>query len=162
MKCMSDGNNKKMPRTNEEYREYIKRKSRKMIIFPIVGVFLLALGLLGEFVIDVPINEHMLGFYTGAGSGLIFAGILLTIRNYYILKDEARIKKARLEMSDERIQLISKDAFNLACKITIAMMYAVAAIGGLFYPELIFILAGTVCFLLVAYCICYKVMEKKS
>ena len=151
----------KIPKTNEEYREYLKKKGKALCWIPIAGLFLAVLAILGEFVLDVAIDDYMLGIYSGFGTGLVIAGIALTIKNRRIMKDEEKLKKARLEMADERIREIGKSAFRMAAIIMIVAMYVIGLIGGLFYPILPNILFGMVCLFLVAYVISYKIYEKK-
>lgn len=147
-------------KTNEEYREYLKRKDRSMRWIPLVGILLLILGVAGEL-LELPIDDYMLGIYFGVGTGLIVASIALSFKHRRIMMDEEKLKKARLQVSDERIQEISKKSFRLAAGIMILAMYAIMLVGGLFYPVLAKLLALLMCMFLVAYCICYSVFEKR-
>ena len=44
----------------------------------------------------------MLGVYCGIGVGLICSGIVFLIRNKRLMKDEEKLKEARLQVTDER------------------------------------------------------------
>ena len=149
----------KVPQTNEEFVQYIKKRDRLLILLPIAGALLLALGLCGEW-LGLPIPEYMCGFYTGAGTGLIGAAIVMGIKHRRLIRDEEKIKKARLEMSDERLRTISKAAFRMAAIVLMAAMYLIAFIGGIFYPILTAILLVMVFIFLLAYAIAYHVFEK--
>lgn len=159
--CMRDMWETKTFTTNDEYREYVKKKDKSMRWIIVAGILLAALGFLGEHMWTVAVDDYMLGVYSGVGCGLIVAGIALGIRHRRLMKDEERLKKARLEASDERVQEIGKCAFRMAAWIMIIAMYALSLIGGLWYPILPKILLVMVCVFLVAYAVCYRVYEKR-
>lgn len=148
-------------KTNEEYREVIKKRMRLMILLAIIGVITAAIGFAAEIWIDVPISEHMLGVYSGVGTGLLAAGIILWIKNKSMLNNEQKLKESRLNNTDERIREISGKAFRAATYLMIAAMYAIALIGGLFDPILVKTLLLTVCLFLLAYVIAYKHYSNK-
>ena len=159
--CMRDMWETKSFATNEEYKEYLIKRDKSMRWIVLVGIILAALGFLGEFMWTVAVDDYMLGVYAGVGCGLIAAGIGISFRHRRMMKDEAKLKKARLEASDERIQEISKKAFRMAAWIMIVAMYAISLVGGLWYPILAKILFIMVCIFLVAYVACYRIFEKK-
>ena len=148
--------------TNEEYKEVLKKRCKLLGVIGLIGVLT---ELLCYFVekgyISASLSDHMLGFYTGAGSGLIAVSLVLIIKNVRTMRNEEMLKKARIAVSDERILEISKYSFRVATWIMLIAFYAVAFIGGLWYPILPQILGLLVCVLLVSYCICYWVMSKK-
>lgn len=150
----------KVPKTNEEYKEYLKKKDQSMRWIVVVGILLVILGSIGEFM-DVPIDDYMLGIYLGVGTGLIVAAIGLSIKHKRLMKNEEKLKRARLEMGDERIQEISKKAFRMAAWIMIIAMYAIMLVGGLFYPILAKTLVILICLFLVVYSLCYSIFEKR-
>ena len=149
----------KVPQTNEEFVQYLKKRDRLLILLPIAGALLLALGLCGEL-LGLAIPEYMCGFYTGAGTGLIAVAIVMGIKHRRLIRDEEKIKKARLEMSDERLRTISKAAFRMAAVVLMAAMYLIAFIGGIFYPILTTVLLVMVCIFLLAYAIAYHIFER--
>lgn len=159
--CMRNMWETKTFTTNEEYKEYLRKKDKSMRWIIVVGILLAVLGFMGEYMGTVAVDDYMLGVYSGVGCGLIVARILLGIKHRRLMKDEARLKKARLEASDERIQEIGKSAFRMAAWIMIIAMYAISLIGGLWYPILSKILLVMVCVFLLAYVICYRIYEKK-
>lgn len=127
---------------------------------PIVGILLAALGVIGE-IVEAPIDDYMLGIYLGVGAGLIVAAIGLGIKHKRLMKNEEKLKKARLEMGDERIQEIGKKAFRMAAWIMILSMYGIMLVGGLFYPVLAKTLVIVICLFFIAYTICYHIYEKR-
>lgn len=159
--CMSDMWETKTFATNDEYREYLRKKDKSMRWIVVVGILLAVIGFWGEYKWTSVVDDYMLGVYAGVGCGLIIAGIMLGLKHRRIMKDEVRLKKARLEASDERVQEIGKCAFRMAAWIMIIAMYAISLIGGLWYPILTKILLVMVCVFLLAYMICYRVYEKK-
>lgn len=159
--CMRDMWETKTFATNDEYREYLRKKDKSMRWIMVVGILLAVIGFWGEYKWIPAVDDYMLGVYAGGGCGLIIAGIIRGLKHRRIMKDEARLKKARLEASDERVQEISKCAFRMAAWIMIIAMYAISFIAGFWYPVLPKILLVMVCVFLAAYVICYRVYEKK-
>lgn len=159
--CMTDMWKTRTFSTNEEYKEYLRKKDKSMRWIIVVGLLLAALVFMGEYMWNIEVDDYILGVYAGLGCGLIVAGIVLSVKQRRIMKDEKRLKKARLEASDERIQEIAKSAFRMAAWIMIIAMYAISLIGGLWYPILTKILLVMVCVFVVAYWICYRIYERK-
>lgn len=147
-------------RTNEEYREYLRKKDRSMRWIPFLGILLLILGVAGELM-ELPVDDYMLGIYCGVGTGLIASGIALSIKHRMIMRNEEKLKKARVQMGDERIQEISRKSFRMAAWLMILAMYAILLIGGLFYTVLAKTLVILICLFFAAYGICYLIFEKR-
>ena len=55
-----------------------------------------------EFSGKMKVDDYMLGVYCGIGVGLICSGIVFLIRNKRLMKDEEKLKEARLQVTDER------------------------------------------------------------
>lgn len=147
--------------TNEEYKRFIKRRMIYFIGTIILGAITLIVTFLGNKIFSGSISEKMLGVYTGFGSGLIIAGTILLIKNRLLLKNEEKLRKSRIENTDERNKEISLKATRVALGVMLVIMYLVALIGGLWYPELTKILLTLVGVFLLAYLIAYKVISKK-
>ena len=64
------------------------------------------------------LSDHAQGFYLGASTGLTAGGLILLIRTLYVLKNPAAKKKARIEETDERQQLIINKAAVFAGMFT--------------------------------------------
>jgi len=148
-------------KTNEEYRRVIKTRMRIMVLLAILGAITAAVGFAAEMWIEVPVSDLMLGVYTGFGTGLFFAGIILWIKNRLLLGNEQKLKESRLNNTDERIKEISSKAFHAATYFMIVAMYVIALIGGLFDPILVKILLLTISIFLVTYVIAYKIYSNK-
>ncbi len=147
--------------SNEEYRKVIKDRMNIMVLVFAIGVATLVVALLGEYVWNTPISEHMLGIYAGAGTGLILASIIIWIKNKNILTNEEKIKKSRLNCTDERIQEINGKAFRAATVILLIGIYAFALIGGLFYPLLATAMLPLVFIFMAGYIISFLIYEKR-
>lgn len=107
------------------------------------------------------VDDYMLGVYCGIGVGLFAAGITLLIRNRRLLKDDAKLKAARLQATDERNIEIASRSLKIAAMVLLVAMYAVFLIGGLLSPVLSKVMSLLICLFLVAYCIAWKVLDQR-
>jgi len=148
-------------KTNEEYKKVIRNRMKLMLAMIIIGIITAAFGYGAEFYFKLSINEQMLGVYSGMGTGLFIAGIILWNKNRLLLKNDEKLKESRLNNTDERIQEIGNKAFRIATYAMLGALYAAALIGGLFYPVLVEYLLFVVCIFLLAYVIAYKYYNKK-
>ncbi|MDD2415029.1 MAG: hypothetical protein PHI94_07685 [Eubacteriaceae bacterium] len=147
--------------TNAEFKEQMKARNRWLWVIPAAGLITFVLGLYGEFGMDSPLSDKMLGVYTGMGLGLFVVGVVLTIRNHRIMKDEAKLKAWRLKYTDERNIAISRKAWQIAAIVLLAGLYLGGLIGGLFIPVLVDVLLCGVCLFLVAYAIAWQVLNAR-
>jgi uncharacterized membrane protein len=143
-------------KTNEEYKKVIKTRMKIMAGIIFLGIITAGIGFSAEFYFNAPMNEHMLGVYSGLGVGLFIAGTILLIKNRLLLKDDKKLKESRLSNTDERIQEISNKAFKVASYAMVIALYLIALIGGLFYPVLAEVLLAIVCIFLLAYMAAFK------
>lgn len=148
-------------KTNEEYRKVIKRNMKILLLIGIMGLAALIVSLFAKYRWEVVISERMLGFYTGAGSGIIAGAVILWIRNRLLLNNEEKLKESRLMNSDERIKEINHKAFRVAAYVLIFSMYAVALIGGLFYPILVTTVIYLIFFFLLVYAVAYRIFSSR-
>lgn len=153
-------------KSNEEYREYLRRQNRIWVVLMIVGALLSALAFGVEFLpqvkeYNVVIDDYILGVYAGAGSALFVVGLMKLLINRKLMKDEEKLTEKRREHGDERTREINQKAMQVAALIMIFAMYAISLIGGLFYPVLPKILFVLISVFLVAYVIVYRMLEKR-
>jgi vacuolar-type H+-ATPase subunit I/STV1 len=148
-------------KNNEEYREIIKFRMNILLLMLFVGIITVTVALLVEFRWSTRANEHMFGVYTGAGSGLTFAAIVLWIKNKKLLSNDEKLKESRLSNTDERLQEINNKAFRTASIMLLVALYMVGFIGGIFYPILFKMLMGIIVVFIVTYLFSYKKYEKK-
>lgn len=148
-------------KTNEEYRKVLKSRMKIMVGIVIIGIITATVGFGAEYYWEVPINDQMLGVYSGIGTGLFVAGVGLWIKNRLLLNNDEKLKESRLNNTDERIQEIVNKAFRIAAYTMLVSLYATALIGGLFYPILVKVLMFIVCTFLLAYTIAFKYYNSK-
>lgn len=145
---------------NEDYKKVIKLRMKVQIILFAIGISTLIVALLAKNIWTVKISDHMLGVYTGVGGGIMGASIAQWIKNKLILADDKKLKRSRLNNTDERIQEISKKSFRAAAIVLLISLYVTGLIGGLFYPVLVEALFGMVCIFLIIYLVAYKVYDR--
>lgn len=147
-------------RTNDEYKSVIKSRMNIFIILFVIGSITLGVTSYLNFN-DLIKDDHILGIYSGAGTGLIAISILLWVKNKLLLKNESKLKESRINNSDERIQEISNKALKIATIALLIALYAIGFIGGLYNPILFTVLSSSVAVFLVTYVISYKMLERK-
>ena len=139
--------------TNEEYRKELKDRNGWLLFMAIGGAGEAAAAALAESGGTLSIPDYMLGVYCGTGAGIMVAAIVLYIRNLFLLKDEEKLKKSRLENYDERNQEIRNKALLAAVKILLVVCFVTAMVGGIFYPYLIKMLLFVIYVFLFSYLI---------
>lgn len=119
---------------NEEYRKKLKTQNQYMWVILLVGLITAAAAFCMEFLTEVPLDDFMLGVYSGVGVGLVAVSLVFQVRNRRLLKDEEKLKEARLQFTDERNVELASRSIRIATVALIAAIYAVFLIGGFFYP----------------------------
>lgn len=147
--------------SKDNYRKYIKRQIYIFSVLLVIGILTVGVALLAEYCWKVDAEEIILSGYLGIGLGLALASIFLIIRKSRLLKDESKLKKAKIEASDERNIQISIRAVRIAVAVLLIGMYFTILIGGLWYPVLMTALSLLVCVFVAAYCIAYIIISKK-
>lgn len=147
--------------SNEEYKKYLKRRNYKLAGLFLIGVVTFAVSILAQCFWKVNIPEYILSTYMGLGAGLTAASIVLFIKNRRLLKDDERLRMARVELSDERNRQISTEATKIALMVLMVAMYFVMLIGGLWYPVLMKALCFLICLFVAAYGVAYKIVSKR-
>ncbi|MBS7006849.1 hypothetical protein [Anaerostipes sp.] len=153
--CASNAKN------DEEYKKAVKKKQKYLILLFIVGAATLAVSLMAYSYWDVNINDHMLSAYSGLGTGLMAAALVLWIRFQLVLKNPTKLKELRLSNTDERNQEIGKKAYRFAATALIIALYGVWLIGGLWYPVLTKVMTVLVWVFVITYIVSYKVFERR-
>ncbi len=148
-------------RTNEEYKQVVKVRMYRFAGLGLIGAITLITALLAEFYWKLEVKEEMLGVYTGAGFGILLVSVIMLIKNMLMLKDEEKLKASRISNGDERIKEISSRAFRTASIIMLIAMYAIALIGGLFYPALVKLLLMIISIFALAYLVAFTIYNKK-
>lgn len=147
--------------SDEEYRKYAGRRCYVYAGLALIGVITAAIAIAAEYLWTVEISDMMLGVYTGVGTGLTVAGIILTIKNMLLIKDEKKLRQARIADSDERNIQISMLATKAALAVLLVGMYFAILLGGLWYPILTKILAFLLVLFMFSYMVAYRIISRK-
>lgn len=142
-------------RTNDEYREILKKRQKKILVLLIAGLLTVAAG-----IVYIGMNgfedSYTLGFVFGFGTGLALGAVLAMIKIWKTLQDEDKLKEARLKETDERELEVDNQALRLTAKIMLAALYVLLIIGGLFWEEIM-----VVCCLLVGiFLLSYEIAKR--
>lgn len=148
-------------KNDEEYKVQIKKNMKLFVLIGLIGAVSIIFTELAVNQMKVNLSSRMHGFYIGAETGIILACIILWIKSRYLLHNKEKLVESRLNNSDERIDEIREKSFKAAAISIIIILYGLAFIGGLFYPELIKIVLGILCIFFITYGISFKVYEKK-
>lgn len=146
---------------NEEFRRQLKAKNKFMWLFIVLGIFSAAVAYYCEFFGKMNVDDYMLGVYCGIGVGLVGAGVALLIRNKRLLKDEMKLKEARLQATDERNVEIGMRAQKIAAIVLLVAIYLVFLIGGVYDPILSKVMSCLICLFIVAYAIAWRVLNQR-
>lgn len=147
--------------SDEEYRNYAGRRCFVYAGLALIGVITAAIAIAAEYLWTVEISDMMLGVYTGVGTGLTVAGIILTIKNMLLIKDEKKLRQARIADSDERNIQISMLATKATLAVLLVGMYFAILLGGLWYPILTKILAFLLVLFMFSYMVAYRIISRK-
>lgn len=148
-------------KTDEEYREYLKKRIAMLTVLGIIGfATIITVLLLNHFAKDL-LNDYSEGFVMGIGSGLLFASVILIIKHLRIMNDSQRLHRARIQATDERNLQISSAAMKVMTAVMFAAAYIIMIVGGFRYPILTKVTVLLVCTAILAYLIAYKVFSKK-
>lgn len=147
--------------SDEEYRKYAGKRCFAYAGLALIGVITAAIAIAAEYLWTVKVSDMMLGVYTGVGTGLTVAGIILWIKNMRLIKDEKKLRQARIADSDERNIQISMLATKAALAVLLVGMYFAILLGGLWYPILTKILAFLLVLFMFSYMVAYRVISRK-
>ena len=148
-------------KNNEEYKKVVKRRMWRMTLAGATGIAVAITAYVAFYYEISAISDHTLGVYTGVGSGLAFVAVVFLIRDFFLLRTEAKLKIRRLEQTDERLTHIRDLALKPALFALLLVLYAGCLIGSIFYPVLVYVLFITVWVFLIVYFIAYRIYEKK-
>ena len=147
--------------SNEEYRKYVKKRIKVSSLLIVFGVLTMGVVFMVETIWNMELVSYTLGLYSGFASGLIAGGIVLILKNRKLLKEEDKLRQARIAASDERNQQISTQASKIAIAILLTGMYLVMLIGGMWYPILTKMIAFLIVLFVFAYCVAYRIVSKR-
>ncbi|MBQ7796918.1 MAG: hypothetical protein IJ374_10220 [Lachnospiraceae bacterium] len=120
----------------------------------VVGVVVIILGMIAlvasinydaipKVFLDAPKHiEFIKGFYTGSGSGLMVAGMVIIIKNIRFLKNEELKKKRAVEEGDERNRLIGTKCWAYAGYSLFLCLYIGIMVSGFISVLVLKVLLG--------------------
>lgn len=145
---------------NEEFRKQLQAKNKALLGLILLGVISAAAAYYMEFWGKMKVDDYMLGVYCGIGVGLICSGIVFLIRNKRLMKDEEKLKEARLQVTDERYIEIGSRALRMAAFVLLIVMYFAFLFGGLYDPMISKLMSCMICLFLIVYAIAWRVLNK--
>lgn len=146
---------------NEEYRKVLKKRNGWMAALIGTGIIIAAAALMAEQSGAAVLPERILGVYCGFGTGIAIAGIVLFVRNRILLGNEEKLKKDRLENTDERLMEIGNRAVRTATRVVLLAGTAVAMICGIYEPVLINAVIFALDLFVFSYVIAYAYHKNK-
>ncbi len=147
--------------TDEDYLKVLRRRQRFYIGMLVLGLMTSAItGLAELFELHYIMSPRQFGFYCGVGGGLTGGAVVFLLRNHQAMRDPQKLREARIKATDERTLDISRRALAAAGYALLIAVYLACLIGGLFYPELLMILAGLACVFLATYVISFFIYNK--
>lgn len=145
---------------NEEFRKQLQAKNKALLGLILLGIISAAAAYYMEFWGKMKVDDYMLGVYCGIGVGLICSGIVFLIRNKRLMKDEEKLKEARLQVTDERNIEIESRALRMAAFVLLIVMYFAFLFGGLYDPMISKLMSCMICLFLIVYAIAWRVLNK--
>jgi len=148
-------------KNDAEYRAVVKRRIVCYIIAMIIG---LAMAVVSRWAYTEGLTEMSdlsLGFFSGAGIGVIIACIIQIVTNIMLLKNEKKLHENRVASSDERLASIEAKARSISLTVLSFVLGGGCLIGGIFYPQLIFIFTAAVAIWAVSYVVAMLVYKNK-
>lgn len=128
------------------------RKIIAYIILIVLGIVLIGLGF----------TEISDPFWSGMGGALIAVGVIRIIQFLRYRKDEAYREKVSVELTDERNRFIRNKAWAWS-GYAFVLIAAVATIALKIAGQDLLSMAASfaVCLILVLYCICFVILNRK-
>ena len=149
--------------TDAEFREKLKARRRLMIPVIVLGLAAVIAGIIAGLVFGESQKGSFLGgMYTGAGAAITAAAIVVIVRINKTLKDEKRLRRERIEESDERKKEIATRSSSMAGFIMLYVCFAGILIAGFFSMAVYW----TLWCVMVGYFLCFLLLnlyfEKRS
>lgn len=147
--------------TEEGFRKVTKRRLAVSVVLVIAGILILVINEYTRRAGITRVPEFYQGMFSGMGTGLITAGIMQVIRFYRLLKDEAKLKAARISETDERLNAINDKALKAALAVLIFVMYVVLIVGIFVDMQVTTVISGLLILFLVAFIVANAIYSKR-
>lgn len=148
-------------KTDGEYREYLKKRIAIFIVLGIIGLATIIAVLLTNQFAEDSLNDHSKSYLIGAGSGIIFASVILIIKNCIVMNDSEKLRRVRIQVTDERNIQIGTAAMKVTLAVMFFVSYVIMFVGCFYSMILTKIMSLIICTVILAYFIAYKVLSKK-
>lgn len=145
-----------------QYRKLVKFRISISMLFILLGAITLAVSLGGFKLLGF--SEQATGFgdwYKGSGAGLLGAGIVLYIKNRFLLKDEEKRKQSEIMEYDERNLYLRDKTMVITGYLLIIGLYVSMMILGLTNPFAARILLIVLCCYLVGMWGVYAFLKRR-
>lgn len=147
--------------TEEGFRKVTKRRLAVSVVLVIAGILILVINEYTRHAGITRVPEFYQGMFSGMGTGLIAAGIMQVIRFYRLLKDEAKLKAARISETDERLNAINDKALKAALAVMIFAMYVVLIVGIFVDMQVTTVMSGLLILFLFAFLVANTIYSKR-
>lgn len=147
--------------TDEGFRKLTKRRLVVSIMLVIAGILILVINEYTRHAGVTKVPEFYQGIFSGMGSGLIGAGIIQIIRFWRLLKDDAKLKAARITETDERLNAINDKALKAAIVVMIIAMYVVLIAGIFVDMQVTTVMSGLLILFLFAFIVANAIYSKR-
>lgn len=148
-------------KTDEEYREVLKRRKNFIFVLMLAGAaaigvsICLGLGLFGKE------EDFLSGLYMGMGCGILAGSVMGLIKIGRTLRDEKKLRQKRLEESDERNIQVTQKAYYMAGICVMTIGYMVFLFAGFFSMEVFWTVWSLLMLYFLLFAVCKKIYNKK-
>lgn len=147
--------------TDEGFRKVTKRRLAVSVVLVIAGILILVINEYTRHVGITKVPEFYQGMFSGMGAGLIGAGTAQIIRYIKLLKDEAKLKEARISETDERLNAINDKALKAALAVMLIAMYVVLIVGIFVDMQVTTVMSGLLILFLFAFIVANAIYSKR-
>lgn len=144
-------------------KDFDKRLKVRMVTATalfLVGIGVIVWAIAMGDALAVRANGWSQGFYLGIGSGQIFAGIMMLLKNYRLLKNPGKKEQQRLAEYDERNLFIRNRAVCISNYIMLFGIYFAILITGYTAPQIAMVLVWVLCSFLILISTIYFLLSR--
>ncbi|MBQ9764594.1 MAG: hypothetical protein IJW18_00170 [Lachnospiraceae bacterium] len=111
--------------SDKEYAKLMKKRAAISLLLVVFGIVTLAISLYCRHKGLLSISDFRQGVFAGIGTGLALFGLILFFICISIIKNESKLKAARIYESDERNIAITTESISIATVVLLISMYVV-------------------------------------
>lgn len=122
------------------------------IIYIVLGVILLGLSMM----------EHLDSFWSGMGSALLTIGIIRMVQMFRYQNNQTYREEKILQANDERNQFLRNKAWAWSGYLFVLIAAILTIVFKLLNQDLLSMAAASaVCILILLYCLCFSILQRK-